>query len=309
MNLCISGSPPAFEGGLGGPRPLAYDEPQSIVVDGTSVYWTDINNVNKVPLHGGNRTILASGNYLTRIAVDAVNVYAVSLGDVVRVPIDGGALTTLASGSNDIRSLVTDGNYVYWVEIPGPLQEFLVDGGLVLRANNGPVMKVPVGGGTAITLAADQGGPFGIAVNARNVYWTNIGDGTVMRVPLAGGAPTMVASGQRNPAQIALDATSIYWTTDIAVLKAPLEGGPPVRVTSANSALLDVAPVIMDGTVYWLDASGLASTTFDGSRRPTVSLVPDAFGFALSGADVYWIHGGSPFRDSTIPGVYTIPRP
>jgi len=43
-------------------------------------------------------------------------------------------------------------------------------------------MKVPIAGGSPITIATGQTGPFGVAVDSAYVYWTNQTGGTVMRV-------------------------------------------------------------------------------------------------------------------------------
>ena len=52
------------------------------------------------------------------------------------------------------------------------------------------VVKVPIGGGAAITLATGQHAPVGLAVDSANVYWANSGtlqnggsDGQIMMVP------------------------------------------------------------------------------------------------------------------------------
>jgi hypothetical protein len=76
----------------------------------------------------------------------------------------------------------------------------------------GNVVKAPVSGGAATTLARAQGSPRSIAVDATSVYWTDNLSGTVMTVRICGGAPVTLASGQDGPTFIAVDATSVYWT-------------------------------------------------------------------------------------------------
>ena len=72
------------------------------------------------------------------------------------------ATTTQAFG------IATDGVNVYWVA-----------GGV-----NGKVLKCAVGGcgGNPTILAFNQNDPYMIAVDSKNVYWTNFGGGQVTRV-------------------------------------------------------------------------------------------------------------------------------
>src|SRR5258706_2785036 len=119
----------------------------------------------------------------------------------------------MTAGSWSISALAVDAASVYWTT---NLYE--------ANGNGTPdceVMKVPLAGGTPMTLYSDpkhKASPIflNIAVDATSVYWmtdgtttANYSDGTIRKVPLAGGTPTTLASGPFGGG-IAIEATSVY---------------------------------------------------------------------------------------------------
>ena len=73
-------------------------------------------------------------------------------------------------------------------------------------------------GGLPATLAKrDTGFASAIAVDDRNVYWTDRDSNLVLRVSLDGGAITTLAvRPDAGPSSIALDDASVYWSESFA---------------------------------------------------------------------------------------------
>ena len=124
------------------------------------------------------------------MAIDATSVYWTTCGDptggsVLKVPKIGGEPITLATGDR-LSGIAVDAVNVYWIAGSE-------DGSV------GAVMKVPVNGGAATTLAARPGQPANIAVDDTSVYWTEQMAGSVMRMPLGGGVPTVSSRTRPSP--------------------------------------------------------------------------------------------------------------
>ncbi|HEX8823229.1 MAG TPA: hypothetical protein VF794_25085 [Archangium sp.] len=219
-----------------------------------NVYWTEQLNPGNVMKNavGGSPVALATGLHdFWGIATDGVNVYwmdTMSTSNtrrVMKIPVNGGTMTTLAAREN-MAYLATDGANVYWIETR-------VDSNLNFINS---LMKLPVGGGTPVTVANMGAQSQYLAVDSTNVYWRR--NDTLVKMPKAGGTITTLVTNVPFAVSLASDGTHLYWAendwaTPGGIKKVPVVGGSPVTVLSNVMYVTGVA--VDNYSVYWTDGS------------------------------------------------------
>ena len=219
---------------------------------------------------------------------------------VMTVPLDGGTPSTVTS-LGDLCPFAVDETSLYFAVNGGP------GGGLVL--------KMPLEGGSAVTLASGLTNPWSIVVGANDVYWTECDDaGSVMAAPTSGGGtPTTLLTGLMLPCDqplqygMAVNATTLFWRTNDAniVASLPLDGGAPGQIHFGNMA--QNWPVMMaadDTAIYYTNAGGsttglpgnVLKESLEGGAPVTLATGQTSpYGIAVEGRSVYWgdVGGGN----------------
>ena len=156
-------------GGAGVELAVAQTSQGSLVVDRTSVYWTELDmpggtvSLRKVSIDGGPVTTLlsttASWNSGGVVAVDPTSVYfsgatADGHDSLLKVPLTGGAPITIDRTANVAAAIAVDSSYVYFSEL-----------------DSGSVKRVPLNGGTPSALSATSSSGSKLATNGAKACW------------------------------------------------------------------------------------------------------------------------------------------
>ncbi len=281
---------------------LATDQPvpASIAVDAKAVYWTSYGatgGVSKVPLNGGAVTTLtSSGAGPWGIAVNATRVFWTTLdpGAVMSMPIEGGTPVAHVTGLAAPRELTLSPDSVFWAA-SDPVTE------------TGSVHSAPLlGTGTAVEYEFGPPGPWDVAVDATNLYWTDSEMGLVGRRSIGGSAVAILTDDGQAPKSLVVDEAAVYWlsTAPAGIWKVPIGGGPTVELIALGDGAVPAGIAIDDAMLYWFEAgtnqlreiakSGGEPTTLYAGAAPTgaASLsVPSFDAVAVDDTSAYWLNG------------------
>jgi hypothetical protein len=254
------------------------------------------------------------------LALDINNVYWTNAAGA-----DGGIGGSIESVT---RSSVLGSGSPLVSSVAGPRIIALADGWLVWSASGsasgsgsgvGTVGQVNTGGGIPSTPGTGLMSPWGVAVDAKNVYWVSSG-GTgagifVQSAPVGTAAGTLVATTLAiydTPGGLAVNGTDLFFaatstvTGGGAIFQVPITGGTPQTVwTTISGQPQDVA--LDSNNVYWVDQSAgvLYSTPLATSLSgATPKVLSTAFTtpvhLAVDSTDVY-------VADNTKESIFEVP--
>ncbi len=152
---------------------------------------------------------------------------------------------------------------------------------------------------TCVVLATLPAGsaPFGIFVDASNVYWTNEGTGEVMQMRTDGSSPVTLASGQDHPHGVQAAGGLVYWTlySPVGVIQQTPVGGGAITALGPAAAALEIA--VGTNLIWWTNnPDDIQSIPIGGlpDGGTTTLLTGNLLsnGITFDAASVYWANEG-----------------
>jgi hypothetical protein len=196
---------------------------------------------------GAQSTFLTGAGPYSSLAADEKAVYWFSGGAIYRLPAqavdDSVEPQPIVTSAGQISTLAIDEEYAYWGDWRDP------EPGSPAGPKPGVVRRAWLEGGRAPEpLVVGRGRFGGVAVDGRNVYWTDLDDGTLSMAPKQGGPATpLPISSQYPPVGVLSDERNVYWTSAGGLRRATLCGGPGQDlVVGYNDGML-----VFDHQVYY----------------------------------------------------------
>jgi hypothetical protein len=268
------------------------------------------------------------------ITTDATNVYFMvanlnGLGgsNILYVPIAGGTVAQVPGTSGTRGSgLIAKGNFIYWADytagrihetpkpgiagatrivVQGLTQPIRVevDATNVYWTSRGGTGAADKTNGVIAWTTSPQGGlPWGLAIDATHVYYTDPTRGEVVRVGIASGTPNVILPNQTGARGLFGDTNNIYWTTssgDVMMSAKASVNAVPIVTGQTNPQELVVDTSVAPAEAYWMNVS----MTGNVSKAPAMNgamatvVAPNQKSgqcVAVDSTSVYWaVYGGT----------------
>jgi hypothetical protein len=222
---------------------------------------------NTTCTNGACDSLILSSGFIPpgRLAIDANNAYWTNGDGTIRtVPLAGGTTTTLVTGLSQPIGIAVDAQDVY------------------AASQDGRIVSAPLSGAATLTVLAQmQPNPYALAVDATNVYWSNVasgaGNGSIMACAKAGCGqmPTTLASGLHVQYPYGLTAAggNVYWTSfnyTGEINRVPTTGG---AFSNFSSGL---------GYPYELAITGSVTVAVIYGQGGAIAMVPSGGGMATN---------------------------
>lgn len=309
----------------------------AIAVGSTHVFWIEHlccagnlpSRISRMPIGGGPISVVTEGMYGAHtLSLDPIAVYwgegrtlASGMGRISKVPVTGGQNTTVLDGIatdfdprftvSDTAVFVADGETIKSVSITGELRVErlwqgsnipwipVTDGSFVYFVDGlFELIKVPVNGGAAETLASDtsrMAGP--LAVGGGFVYWIDqplpTDPYSINRTPTSGGPSVPFVSGLTGSvSDMLIDSSHLYWVEEGrgAIRKRAVSGGPITTLMPSTGFQGPTKLALDDASIYWANDSKVGKVPKIGGA---VSFYESGFDVRLAiGVDntsVYWV--------------------
>jgi len=192
--------------------------------------------------------------------------------------------TTIHYGTYIARSVATSSGVYFTDQVVGSLY----------------VCPLPDCAGGAQVLASGLNVPFGLAVNATDIYWASMGistmDGVLDTCSLShcSSSTRALVTGRPSPKDVAIDTEYVYWTESVAdgsLMRCNLSGcgGTPTTLV----AHLDTPEgVAVDDERVYVASSGAGTVIAYDKEHATVTTIAqnqtDAWSVAVNGTAIYW---------------------
>jgi hypothetical protein len=160
----------------------------------------------------------------------------------------------------------------------------------------GTVNMADLDGTNAASVATDQPGPEGVAVDSTHLYWGNSGAGTIVMANRDGTEPTPIVTGQQ-PREIAIDTVNdhLYWANfggpdgaESSVWEANLDGTDPHAVASFTAGQ---GVAVSGNHLYWTQGDqpiGIMEANLDGSNAHAIIENLEVHHLAADSNHLYW---------------------